>query len=147
IRSMAFESSSWKALRRSLACFLYCSRLGWRGSSRDSITTFLSFVPGVRSNQAERRSVAFKNTLEVGTALSADWMRPLALIFYIARSDIGRDFRAAVGSSVALRPYRRPPGRTHMSEKSLSRTHDRLEQHRQTLRQSEARSTSQTQRT
>jgi hypothetical protein len=26
--------------------------------------------------------------IEVGTALSADWMRPLALVSYIARSEI-----------------------------------------------------------
>ena len=32
-------------------------------------------VPGVRPNQAERRFVAFV-FVKVGTALSADWMRP-----------------------------------------------------------------------
>ena len=35
--------------------------------------------PGVRTNQAERRFVSFKSILWVGTALSADWMRPYAL--------------------------------------------------------------------
>jgi len=39
----------------------------------------LSFVvvPGVRPNQAERRFVTFILLFKVGTALSADWMRPL----------------------------------------------------------------------
>ena len=39
----------------------------------------LSFmvVPGVRANQAERRPVTFVVLFKVGTALSADWMRPL----------------------------------------------------------------------
>ena len=39
----------------------------------------LSFVvvPGVRTNQAERRFVTFVLLFKVGTALSADWMRPL----------------------------------------------------------------------
>ena len=39
----------------------------------------LSFMsmPGVRPNQAERRFVTFVARFQVGTALSADWMRPL----------------------------------------------------------------------
>src|SRR5215467_12331222 len=38
----------------------------------------LPFVnaPGVRPNQAERRIVTFVELCKVGTALSADWMRP-----------------------------------------------------------------------
>ena len=38
----------------------------------------LPFVtaPGVRPNQAERRFVTFETLRQVGTALSADWMRP-----------------------------------------------------------------------
>src|SRR5262245_57029112 len=33
-------------------------------------------MPGVRTNQAERRFVTFDVLCKVGTALSADWMRP-----------------------------------------------------------------------
>jgi hypothetical protein len=33
-------------------------------------------APGVRPNQAERRFVTFEMKRKVGTALSADWMRP-----------------------------------------------------------------------
>jgi len=34
-------------------------------------------MPGVRPAQAERRFVTFGFTVKVGTALSADWLRPL----------------------------------------------------------------------
>jgi hypothetical protein len=46
-----------------------------------AIHSELSFVvaPGVRPNQAERRFVTFVVLFKVGTALSADWMRPFAL--------------------------------------------------------------------
>src|SRR5579883_2172228 len=51
------------------------------GASRQffGIHSELSFVavPGVRPNQAERRFVTFVLLFKVGTALSADWMRPL----------------------------------------------------------------------
>jgi hypothetical protein len=33
-------------------------------------------APGVRPNQADRRFVTFEMNRKVGTALSADWMRP-----------------------------------------------------------------------
>jgi hypothetical protein len=39
-------------------------------------------VPGVRTNQAERRFVTFNILGWVGTALSADWMRPSRSLFY-----------------------------------------------------------------
>ena len=64
------------ARARSLACFLYCSRLGRSGSSRSGIrSSFQSVRLGVRMGQAERRFVRIVEA-KVGTALSADWMRP-----------------------------------------------------------------------
>src|SRR5216684_689693 len=66
----------------SFASFLYCSRLGRGGRGRASCglgNMRISFhrMPGVRTNQAERRSVPSVVSQWVGTALSADWMRPL----------------------------------------------------------------------
>jgi hypothetical protein len=48
------------------------------GQVSNGHTNLLSRTPGVRPYQAERRFVAF-NCRGVGTALSADWKRPLAL--------------------------------------------------------------------
>ena len=61
----------------SFVTFLYCSRLG-RGGSGSASDIRISFhgMPGVRTNQAERRFVAFSWSPWVGTALSADWTRP-----------------------------------------------------------------------
>ncbi len=58
----AAESPARQAFSRSLASFLYCSRLGRAGSGRAScglgnIRISFQGVPGVRTDQAERRSV------------------------------------------------------------------------------------------
>jgi hypothetical protein len=47
-------------------------------------------MPGVRLNQAERRFKAFVVLLKVGTALSADWMRPSRYwrLYYIANPKV-----------------------------------------------------------
>src|SRR5919201_577556 len=56
----ALGSPELQILTRSVARFLYCSRLG-RGGSGSASDIRISFhgMPGVRTNQAERRFVAF----------------------------------------------------------------------------------------
>src|SRR5262249_53347681 len=54
-------STDLQAYCRSLASFLYCSRLGRGGKGRASdIRISFHHVPGVRTGQAERRFVTFK---------------------------------------------------------------------------------------
>jgi len=60
---------------RSLACFLYCSRLGRAASSRSGIGSSFRQVPGVRTFRLKEVSSDCV-VQKVGTALSADWMRP-----------------------------------------------------------------------
>ena len=56
--------------------------------------------------------------VEVGTALSADWMRPLALVSYIARSEIL--VHDGVGIPDALRADGRLSGRGRVDQASDS---------------------------
>ena len=76
---IAAASPARQALTRSFASFLDCSRLGrgGRGSASCGLGTYES--PSSRAwsphGQAERRFVS-SSELWVGTALSADWMRP-----------------------------------------------------------------------
>jgi hypothetical protein len=58
--------------------FLVLIEIGTGRQLSGGHTNLLSRTPGVRPHQAERRFVAF-NCRGVGTALSADWKRPLAL--------------------------------------------------------------------
>src|SRR5262249_42905453 len=70
-------SPDLQARWKSFASFLYCSMLGLggRGSASDIRSSFhgCAWCPPI---QAERRFVTWVVLLEVGTALSADWMRP-----------------------------------------------------------------------
>jgi hypothetical protein len=61
-----------------LRLFLVLIEMRTGGQLSGRHTNLLSRTPGVRPHQAERRFVAF-NCRGVGTALSADWKRPLAL--------------------------------------------------------------------
>ena len=75
MRPIASGVLDLQAFSRSLACFLYCSRLGRAGSCL--VHYKLPFMLRLESarDQAERRFEVVVDT-KVGTALSADWMRP-----------------------------------------------------------------------
>jgi hypothetical protein len=62
------------------ACWRSLGR-GGKGSASDIRISF-HCMSGVRSGQAERRFVTFELFEWVGTALSADWMRPSRFLFY-----------------------------------------------------------------
>src|ERR1700761_46632 len=63
------------ALNKILGLFLVLLQVGTSRYFLGIHTKLLSPTPGVRPRQAERRFVDF-SLFQVGTALSADWMRP-----------------------------------------------------------------------
>ncbi len=86
----ALGSTEAQAFKRSLACFLYCSSSERDGSGLVSIRISFHCLPGVRTDQAERRFVPSRLRKWVGTALSADWMRPERSFYATAMGTSGR---------------------------------------------------------
>src|SRR5881398_4121898 len=100
--SPAFELA---AATRSFARFLYCARLGRGGSGSVSMRSSFHCSPGVRSCQAERSFVLLGLLSGVGTALSADWRRPLRSCCSLGRSaDRRKSVRAAYRGAPRLPP-------------------------------------------
>src|SRR5437667_3244728 len=103
----AFELA---AATRSFARFLYCARLGRGGSGSVSVRSSFHCSPGVRSCQAERSFVLLGLLSGVGTALSADWRRPLRSCCSLGRSaDRRKSVRAAYRGASRLPPKRFQP--------------------------------------